>query len=55
MDIVMTVGPDDAGQAAAEAALAGYDTLRRRWGGRLNQALNGVASVDGAFARITSA
>jgi diacylglycerol kinase (ATP) len=54
MDIVMTVGRDDAARAAAEAAQAGYDTLFVAGGdGTLNQVLNGVARVEGAFARVT--
>jgi len=53
LDIVMTVAPGDAVRAAAEAAQAGYDTLFVAGGdGTLNQVLNGVASVEGAFSRI---
>ena len=51
----MTVAPGDAREAAADAAQAGYDTLFIGGGdGTLNQVLNGVASVDGAFSRVTS-
>ena len=54
MDIVVTVGPDDAREAAADAAQAGYDTLFIGGGdGTLNQVLNGVASVENAFSRVT--
>ena len=54
LDIVLTTGPDDAARAAADAAQAGYDTLFVAGGdGTLNQVLNGVASVEGAFAQIT--
>jgi len=54
MDIVMTVAPGDARDAAADAARAGYDTLFIGGGdGTLNQVLNGVASVDGALSRVT--
>ena len=54
MDIVMTVAPGDAREAAADAAQAGYDTIFIGGGdGTLNQVLNGVASVEGAFSRVT--
>jgi diacylglycerol kinase (ATP) len=54
LDIVLTTGPDDAARAAADAAQAGYGTLFVAGGdGTLNQVLNGVASVEGAFAHIT--
>ena len=54
MDIVMTVAPGDAHRAAADAVQAGYDTLFIGGGdGTLNQVLNGVASVEGAFSRVT--
>jgi len=55
MDIVMTVGPSDAGEAAEEAARdGGYDRLFVAGGdGTLNEVLNGVARVAGALARVT--
>jgi len=54
MDIVMTVAPGDAREAAADAARAGYDTIFIGGGdGTLNQVLNGVASVQDAFSRVT--
>jgi diacylglycerol kinase (ATP) len=54
MDIVMTVAPGDAGRAAVEAAQAGYDTLFVGGGdGTLNEVINGVASIEGAFSRLT--
>lgn len=54
MDIVMTVAAGDAESAAAEAARAGYDTLFVGGGdGTLNQVLNGVARVEGAFSNLT--
>ena len=50
----MTVAPGDAREAAADAAQAGYDTIFIGGGdGTLNQVLNGVASVEGAFSRVT--
>ncbi|MGH9943319.1 MAG: diacylglycerol/lipid kinase family protein, partial [Pyrinomonadaceae bacterium] len=54
MDIVMTVGPGDAVRAAEEAARAGCERLFVAGGdGTLNEAVNGVAAVDGALARVT--
>ncbi|MDQ3585774.1 MAG: diacylglycerol kinase family lipid kinase [Acidobacteriota bacterium] len=54
MDIVMTVGSGDAARAAEEAAQAGCEQLFVAGGdGTLNEALNGVAGVDGALERIT--
>ncbi|HEX8459140.1 MAG TPA: diacylglycerol kinase family protein [Pyrinomonadaceae bacterium] len=55
MDIVMTVGAGDAADAAERAARAGvYDKLFVAGGdGTLNEAVNGVARVEGAFERIT--
>ena len=54
LDIVMTVAPGDAGRAAVEAAQAGYDTLFVAGGdGTLNEVLNGVASIEGAFSHLT--
>ncbi|HEX8474326.1 MAG TPA: diacylglycerol kinase family protein [Pyrinomonadaceae bacterium] len=55
MDIVMTVGPGDASEAAEAAARAGdYDRLFVAGGdGTLNEVLNGAARVAGAFERIT--
>jgi len=53
MDIVMTVAPEAAREAAADAARAGYDTLFIGGGdGTLNQVLNGVASVDEGLSRV---
>jgi diacylglycerol kinase (ATP) len=55
MDIVMTIGAGDAAEAAEAAARAGdYERLFVAGGdGTLNEALNGVARVTGAFERIT--
>jgi diacylglycerol kinase (ATP) len=55
MDIVMTVGAGDASTAAEAAARdVDYDQLFVAGGdGTLNEALNGVARVEGAFERIT--
>ncbi|HEX8129545.1 MAG TPA: diacylglycerol kinase family protein [Pyrinomonadaceae bacterium] len=55
MDIVMTVGANDAAEAAEAAASAGvYDRLFVAGGdGTLNEVVNGVARIDGAFERIT--
>lgn len=55
MDIVMTVGAGDATAAAEAAASSGeYDQLFVAGGdGTLNEVLNGVARVAGAFERIT--
>lgn len=54
MDIVMTIAPGDATDAGEKAARDGYDQLFVAGGdGTLNEVLNGVASVDGAFERIT--
>ncbi|HEV2800879.1 MAG TPA: diacylglycerol kinase family protein [Pyrinomonadaceae bacterium] len=55
MDIVMTVGAGDAADAAESAARAGvYDKLFVGGGdGTLNEVVNGVARVGGAFERIT--
>ncbi len=54
MDIVMTVGAGDAGDAAEAAARAGdYDKLFVGGGdGTLNEVVNGVARVAGAFERL---
>jgi len=55
MDIVMTVGAGDAAEASEAAARAGvYDRLFVAGGdGTLNEVVNGVARVSGAFERIT--
>ena len=55
MDIVMTIGSGDATAAAEAAARAGdYDQLFVAGGdGTLNEVINGVARVAGAFERIT--
>ncbi|HZH29406.1 MAG TPA: diacylglycerol kinase family protein [Pyrinomonadaceae bacterium] len=55
MDIVMTVGANDAAEAAEAAAREGsYDRLFVAGGdGTLNEAINGVARVPGAFEQIT--
>jgi diacylglycerol kinase (ATP) len=55
MDIVMTVGANDAAEAAEAAAREGnYDRLFVAGGdGTLNEAVNGVARVPGAFEQIT--
>lgn len=55
MDIVMTVGAGDASEAAEAASRSGdYDQLFVAGGdGTLNEVLNGVARVEGAFERIT--
>jgi diacylglycerol kinase (ATP) len=50
LDIVMTVAAGDAARLAAEAARAGYRRLFVAGGdGTLNEVLNGVAQVPGAF------
>ncbi|HEY9284051.1 MAG TPA: diacylglycerol kinase family protein [Pyrinomonadaceae bacterium] len=55
MDIVMTTGPCDAADAAESAARDGqYDQLFVAGGdGTLNEAVNGVARVEGGLRRIT--
>lgn len=54
MDIVVTIAAGDATDAAADAAREKYDALFVAGGdGTLNEALNGVASVDGALDAIT--
>ena len=55
MDIVMTTGPCDAADAAESASRDGeYDRLFVAGGdGTLNEAVNGVARVEGALRRIT--
>jgi diacylglycerol kinase (ATP) len=55
LDIVMTVGANDASDAAEAAARAGvYDRLFVGGGdGTLNEVVNGVARVEGALGRIT--
>jgi diacylglycerol kinase (ATP) len=53
MDVVMTVGEGDATRAAAQAVRDGYDRLFIAGGdGTVNEALNGVAAVDGGLARV---
>lgn len=54
LDIVLTVGGGDAAQAAEAAARDGYERLYVAGGdGTLNEAVNGVARVPGALARVT--
>ncbi len=54
LDIVMTVAGGDAADAAASAARDGYEQLFVAGGdGTLNEAVNGVARVPGALARVT--
>jgi diacylglycerol kinase (ATP) len=54
LDIVMTVAPGDAHDAARRSALEGYERLFVGGGdGTLNEVLNGVASVEGALAGVT--
>jgi len=55
MDIVMTVGEGDAMKAAEAAARdGGYEHLFVAGGdGTLNEVINGVARIEGAFERIT--
>ena len=54
LDIVMTVSEGDATDAAAQAVEDGYDHLFVAGGdGTLNEALNGVARVDGGLEAIT--
>jgi diacylglycerol kinase (ATP) len=54
LDIVMTVGPGDATRLARDAAREGYEYLFVAGGdGTLNEALNGVAQVEGALAAVT--
>ncbi|HEX8557048.1 MAG TPA: diacylglycerol kinase family protein [Pyrinomonadaceae bacterium] len=54
LDIVMTVAPGDALEAARRSALEGYERLYVGGGdGTLNEVLNGVATVEGGLARVT--
>ena len=54
LDIVITVSEGDATDAAAQAVEDGYDHLFVAGGdGTLNEALNGVARVDGGLEAIT--
>lgn len=54
LDIVMTIGPGDAAAAAQDAAAAGCERIFVAGGdGTLNEALNGVAQVEGALERVT--
>ena len=54
VDIVMTVGRGDAARLAEGAAREGYERLFVAGGdGTLNEALNGVAAVEGALRRVT--
>ena len=54
LDIVITVSEGDASDAAAQAVEDGYDHLFVAGGdGTLNEALNGVARVDGGFETVT--
>ena len=54
LDIVITVAEGDAIDAAAQAVEDGYDHLFVAGGdGTLNEALNGVAGVDGGLEAIT--
>ena len=54
LDIVMTVAPGDALDSAERAAREGCDRLFVAGGdGTLNEALNGVAKVEGGLARTT--
>ncbi|HYN86299.1 MAG TPA: diacylglycerol kinase family protein [Pyrinomonadaceae bacterium] len=53
LDITMTVAPGDATRLAEEAARAGCERLFVAGGdGTLNEALNGVARVEGALERV---
>ncbi len=53
VDIVLTVGPGDAGRLAESAAREGYERLFVAGGdGTLNEVLNGVAAVEGALRRV---
>ncbi|HLM58550.1 MAG TPA: diacylglycerol kinase family protein [Pyrinomonadaceae bacterium] len=54
LDIVMTVAPGDALDAARRSAREGYDRLFVGGGdGTLNEVLNGVAAVEGGLERVT--
>lgn len=54
LSVALTRKPGDARQAARESAEAGHDHLIVAGGdGTLNEALNGLALVDGAFDRTT--
>ena len=54
LDIVMTVAAGDALNMAERSAREGYERLFVAGGdGTLNEALNGVAKVEGALARVT--
>ena len=54
VDIVMTVRRGDAARLAEAAAREGYERLFVAGGdGTLNEALNGVAAVEGALSRVT--
>jgi diacylglycerol kinase (ATP) len=53
LDIIMTTGEGDATVAAAQAVREGYERLFVAGGdGTLNEALNGVASVEGGLEQI---
>ena len=54
MDIVMTTGQGDAARAAEDAARSEYSHLFVAGGdGTLNEAVNGVAAIEGALQRVT--
>ena len=50
VDVVLTIGPGDATDAARRAVEEGYERVVSAGGdGTLNEALNGIASVDGGL------
>jgi diacylglycerol kinase (ATP) len=54
LDIVLTTGPDDARDAARDAALQGYRHVFIAGGdGTLNEVVNGLGSVEGALRGMT--
>jgi diacylglycerol kinase (ATP) len=54
LDIVITVSEGDASETARQAVADGYDHLFVAGGdGTLNEALNGVASVEGGLEKVT--
>lgn len=54
VDVVLTVGPGDATEAARRAVEEGYERIVSAGGdGTLNETLNGIASVDGGLEAVT--
>jgi diacylglycerol kinase (ATP) len=54
VDVVLTIGPGDATDAARRAVEEGYERVVSAGGdGTLNEALNGIASVEGGLDAVT--